>query len=57
MLGNGQVHCSLQVLHLILLKLQLKVGMPHRVNFTSYKNLSSLKNAIEKLASIIIAMN
>ena len=57
MLGNGQVHCSLQVLHLILLKLQLKVGMPHRVNFTSYKNLSSLKNAIVKLASIIIAMN
>ena len=27
-----------------------KVGMPHRVSFTSYKKLSSLKNAIVKLA-------
>ena len=29
-----------------------KVGMPHRVNFTSQKKLSSLKKAIVKLASL-----
>ena len=44
------VQCSLRVLHLILLKLKFKVGMPHRVNLTSYKKLSSLENPIVKLA-------